>query len=269
MLINKVTNAMLERNPSVKKGLEGFELMVEHDEKGKDFFFKPMSGNHANKLITLSEYPIQQSQFLVPSGLYKDVYFDSKNFDEQYQDEYEYILKRFVAKLGKGSTSKVFKSKEEWNEYRASAKTSGEIDGGMLTDSARIGAESTSSNKENNSTKHTKERALESFQPKCSKEDIKRWIEEERINIKALPQTLRLMFEEFLDKGCLQMVYSEKETIQTQSEHIEKKAKKVKAALEVKLYSLSSQFEDVCEVASKKAIKLETYIHVHLKHNGA
>ncbi len=78
------------------------------------------------------------------------------------------------------------------------------------------------------------------------------------------------MFEEFLDTGCLQMLYSEKETIQIQSEHIAKKATKVEAALQaVKLVSLSAQFEDVCEIASKKAMKLETYIYVHLKHDGA
>ncbi|BAM12500.1 hypothetical protein HCN_1290 [Helicobacter cinaedi PAGU611] len=73
------------------------------------------------KIITLKEYADSKgetfAQYIVLSGLYKNVYFEADKFEEQYWGEYEKILERFVMKLGKGSIAEVFATKEEREEY--------------------------------------------------------------------------------------------------------------------------------------------------------
>ncbi|BAM12499.1 hypothetical protein HCN_1289 [Helicobacter cinaedi PAGU611] len=74
---------------------------------------------------------------------------------------------------------------------------------------------------------HKKERSsksrqsIQSFRSKCSKEEIKDWIDKERIDIDSLPTHLCNMIKEFLDSGQLHIIYKKEEKF-TQREEIKK-----------------------------------------------
>lgn len=271
ILIDEVTRELLNRNPSVKDELKEFELVVQNDKALSNKFIMPMNGNNINQLIPIPNYVSKDesfAEFLVASELYKDVYFSSKTSDEQYRKEYKYILKRFVTKLGGGSTCEFFESREELREFKNKVNKQGKIGGS----GKGIGVEIEGGYEDTDGGKYVRKVAnkfqMTTFQPKCSKEEVEKWIAKERINVRGLPDQFRMMIEEFLEKGCLQVEYSETEEMSMETERIRSKISNVKANIRHAIASIKASFESAFETASKEKMQSEIHFYVHFKHDG-
>lgn len=135
---------------------------------------------------------------------------------------------------------------------------------------------------------HKKERSsksrqsIQSFRSKCSKEEIKDWIDKERIDIDSLPTHLCNMIKEFLDSGQLHIIYKKEEKF-TQREEI-KKDKELEVDVGIPFFKrwlpflskkgfdpfqhIRAHIKYLQQELKKKELKKEVFIYVHLKHDG-
>lgn len=239
VLVDGVTKSSLEENPKIKERIN-FPIQ-QHKDCRKELFVKPARSNDKNKLIPISEYQkkeigIEVLEMLVPSELYHNVYFNAKDYSEQYWDEFKRILEEFSVKIGGDSEVKFFRNEEEYSKYRKDVGCKSETNVNVKPMGAN-GQDQFMSNLEADSkmayqsnqektiyNRSAKKSFLKSSQPKCSQEEIKKWIEEERINIDSLPVQLKVAIKDFLDKGYLDIEFHEREKISKEIHSVVKKS---------------------------------------------
>lgn len=275
ILVDEVTQSMMKHNPQEINSSYETAIATTLDKKG--YCIRPCSGN---KNITIAEYVASASkgdtfvQYIVPSGLYKNVYFEAKNFDKQYWEEYVNILTVFVTRLGGGSVVDVY-YKTERNENVSNEATKngfvfGALKGKTQTETSKITEES-----------FEKLKHIEANNPKCSKKDIEQWIEQERIDVESLPKHLRDMIKIFLDKGRLESKCLDVEKIYTKTEEMIEKIMNLKVNVKTSWFNrllrkspiqlfedIDAHIQDLQKTFKKVQIKKEIRIEAHFKHDG-
>lgn len=278
MLVDRATNLRIEEYPSIKPIItnnEQFDIISSLDQLD-GYYVKPFRGNAKGKLVPMAQYAqyiaLQGGEFikpLVPSELYENVYFEAESFGQQYWEEYEMIVKRFIIKLGgNGSTHKIFWSKEKFESYKYRQALKAEVEGGYKGITAKGEVNSSDKQSQEPAKTHTKEATATSFQPKCSVEEVRQWIEENKINVEALPSQLQIIIKEFLERGCLQYRYEEKESISTSISKTQESMLNIQAQLNTLPLSLQTSLKHSIQEASTKSTKTEVYLCIECKHDG-
>lgn len=278
MLVDRATNLHIEEYPSIKPIItnnEQFDIISSLDQL-KGYYVKPFRGNAKGKLVPMAQYAqyitLQGGEFikpLVPSELYENVYFEAESFEQQYWEEYEMIVKRFIIKLGgNGSTHKIFWSKEKFESYKYRQALKAEVEGGYKGITAKGEVNSSDKQSQESAKYHSKEATATSFQPKCSVEEVRRWLEENKINVEALPSQLQIIIKEFLERGCLQYRYEEKESISTSISKTQESMLNIQAQLNTLPLSLQTSLKRSIQEADTKSTKTEVYLYIECKHDG-
>ena len=275
MLVDKVTEiAIKEDNPSTKAIISNngeFDIVASLEQL-EGYYVKPFSGNSRGKLVPMAQYiALQGGEFikpLVPSELYENVYFEAANFEQQYLEAYGEIVKVFNNKLGGGSKLSVRYKGEKLESYQKEQDSSTEAQARVKI--AEAGASGKASEQESReaSNIHTKEATATSLQPKCSVDEIKRWLEQEKINVEALPSQLKIIIKEFLDRGCLQYRYEEKESISSRISAMQTSMFNMQLKLNTLPLSLKTSLNNSIQEASTQSSKTEVYLCIECKHDG-
>ncbi|WP_304210103.1 hypothetical protein [Helicobacter canis] len=275
MLVDKVTEiAIKEDNPSTKAIISNngeFDI-VASPEQLEGYYVKPFSGNSRGKLVPMAQYiALQGGEFikpLVPSELYENVYFEVANFEQQYLEAYGEIVKAFNNKLGGGSKLSVRYKGEKLESYQKEQESS--IEAQARVKIVEVGASGKASEQESReaSNIHTKEATATSLQPKCSVDEIKRWLEQEKINVEALPSQLKIIIKEFLDRGCLQYCYEEKESISSSISATQTSMFNMQLKLNTLPLSLKTSLNNSIQEASTQSTATEVYLCIECKHDG-
>lgn len=275
MLVDKVTEiAIKEDNPSTKAIISNngeFDI-VASPEQLEGYYVKPFSGNSRGKLVPMAQYiALQGGEFikpLVPSELYENVYFEVANFEQQYLEAYGEIVKAFNNKLGGGSKLSVRYKGEKLESYQKEQDSS--IEAQARVKIVEVGASGKASEQESReaSNIHTKEATATSLQPKCSVDEIKRWLEQEKINVEALPSQLKIIIKEFLDRGCLQYCYEEKESISSSISATQTSMFNMQLKLNTLPLSLKTSLNNSIQEASTQSTATEVYLCIECKHDG-
>lgn len=273
MLVDRPTEISITENNPQAKDIIAKDFDIESNlAKLEGYYIKSTSGNTKGKLVPLAEYATLQNDTmikpLVPSELYENVYFEAESFEQQYWEEYEAIVKQFILKLGNGSSWKVCYSKEEFESYKKEQKTRAEIDGRYKVVGGEVKVDSSDKQSQESAKSHSKEVNMASFQPKCSVDEIERWLEQEKINVEALPSQLKIIIKEFLDRGCLQYRYEEKESISTSISKTQESMLNIQAQLNTLPLSLKTSLNNSIQEASTKSTKTEVYLCIECKHDG-
>lgn len=273
MLVDRPTEISITENNPQAKGIIAKDFDIESNlAKLEGYYVKSTSGNTKGKLVPLAEYATLQNDTmikpLVPSELYENVYFEAESFGQQYWEEYEAIVKQFILKLGNGSSWKVCYSKEEFESYKKEQKTRAEIGGRYKVVGGEVKVDSSDKQSQESAKSHSKEVNMASFQPKCSVEEVRRWLEENKINVEALPSQLKIIIKEFLDRGCLQYRYEEKESISTSISKTQESMLNIQAQLNTLPLSLKTSLNNSIQEASTKSTKTEVYLYIECKHDG-
>lgn len=273
MLVDRPTEISITENNPQAKGIIAKDFDIESNlAKLEGYYVKSTSGNTKGKLVPLAEYATLQNDTmikpLVPSELYENVYFEAESFGQQYWEEYEAIVKQFILKLGNGSSWKVCYSKEEFESYKKEQKTRAEIGGRYKVVGGEVKVDSSDKQSQESAKSHSKEVNMASFQPKCSVEEVRRWLEENKINVEALPSQLKIIIKEFLDRGCLQYRYEEKESISTSISKTQESMLNIQAQLNTLPLSLKTSLNNSIQEASTKSTKTEVYLCIECKHDG-
>lgn len=273
MLVDRPTEISITENNPQAKGIIAKDFDIESNlAKLEGYYVKSTSGNTKGKLVPLAEYATLQNDTmikpLVPSELYENVYFEAESFGQQYWEEYEAIVKQFVLKLGNGSSWKVCYSKEEFESYKKEQKTRAEIGGRYKVVGGEVKVDSSDKQSQESAKSHSKEVNMASFQPKCSVEEVRRWLEENKINVEALPSQLKIIIKEFLDRGCLQYRYEEKESISTSISKTQESMLNIQAQLNTLPLSLQTSLKHSIQEASTQSTKTEVYLYIECKHDG-
>ena len=205
---------------------------------------------------------------LVPSELYENVYFEAANFEQQYLEAYGEIVKAFNNKLGGGSKLSVRYKGEKLESYQKEQESSIEVRARVKI--VEVGASGKASEQESReaSNIHTKEATATSLQPKCSVDEIKRWLEQEKINVEALPSQLKIIIKEFLDRGCLQYCYEEKESISSSISATQTSMFNMQLKLNTLPLSLKTSLNNSIQEASTQSTATEVYLCIECKHDG-
>lgn len=275
MLVDKVTEiAIKEENPSTKAIISNngeFDIVASLEQL-EGYYVKPFSGNSRGKLVPMAQYiALQGGEFikpLVPSELYENVYFEAANFEQQYLEAYGEIVKAFNNKLGGGSKLSVRYKGEKLESYQKEQDSS--IEAQARVKIVEVGASGKASEQESReaSNIHTKEATATSLQPKCSVDEIKRWLEQEKINVEALPSQLKIIIKEFLDRGCLQYCYEEKESISSRISATQTSMFNMQLKLNTLPLSLKTSLNNSIQEASTQSSKTEVYLCIECKHDG-
>lgn len=273
MLVDRPTEISITENNPQAKDIIAKDFDIESNlAKLEGYYIKSTSGNTKGKLVPLAEYATLQNDTmikpLVPSELYENVYFEAESFGQQYWEEYEAIVKQFILKLGNGSSWKVCYSKEEFESYKKEQKTRAEIDGRYKVVGGEVKVDSSNKQSQESAKSHSKEVNMASFQPKCSVEEVRQWIEENKINVEALPTQLQIIIKEFLERGCLQYRYEEKESISISISATQKSMKKLQANIEALPFEFAANLKHSIQEASTKSTKTEVYLCIECKHDG-
>lgn len=274
MLVDRPTEISITENNPQAKDIIAKDFDIESNlAKLEGYYVKSTSGNTKGKLVPLAEYATLQNDTmikpLVPSELYENVYFEAESFGQQYWEEYEMIVKRFIIKLGgNGSTHKIFWSKEKFESYKYRQALKAEVEGGYKGITAKGEVNSSDKQSQESAKTHTKEATATSFQPKCSVEEVRQWIEENKINVEALPNQLQIIIKEFLERGCLQYRYEEKESISISISATQKSMKKLQANIEALPFEFAANLKHSIQEASTKSTKTEVYLCIECKHDG-
>lgn len=273
MLVDRPTEISITENNPQAKDIIAKDFDIESNlAKLEGYYIKSTSGNTKGKLVPLAEYATLQNDTmikpLVPSELYENVYFEAESFGQQYWEEYEAIVKQFILKLGNGSSWKVCYSKEEFESYKKEQKTRAEIDGRYKVVGGEVKVDSSNKQSQESAKSHSKEVNMASFQPKCSVEEVRRWLEENKINVEALPNQLQIIIKEFLERGCLQYRYEEKESISTSISKTQESMLNIQAQLNTLPLSLQTSLKHSIQEASTKSTKTEVYLCIECKHDG-
>lgn len=275
ILVDEVTQSMIKHNPQEINPSYETAIATELD---KNCYIRPYSGNKSGQNITIAEYVALKrdtfAQYIVSSGLYKNVYFEAKNFDKQYWEEYVNILAAFVTILGGGSVLDVY-CKTECIENVSDKNTKSGSLFGMLKGKTQTETSKTISN-EKQHLKH-----LTANNPKCSKKDIEQWIEQEKINVDALPMHLRTLIKKFLAEECLEGEYSETERECATTMKMINKIKSLKIDANTSSWfkrlrkppfspfkAINTHIESLQKTFKKVEIKKEIKVEAHFKHNG-
>ena len=275
MLVGRVTEiAIKEENPSTKAIISNngdFDI-VSSLEQLEGYYVKPFSGNSRGKLVPMAQYiALQGGEFikpLIPSELYENVYFEVESFEQQYWEEYEAIVRQFILKLGNGSSWKVCYNKDEFESYKKEQKTRAEIGGIYKVIGGEVKVDSSNKQSQESAEIHSKEVNMASFQPKCSVDEIKRWLEQEKINVEALPSQLKTIIKEFLDRGCLQYCYEEKESISSSISAMQTSMFNMQLKLDTLPLSLKTSLNNSIQEAITQSSKTEVYLCIECKHDG-
>lgn len=273
MLVDRPTEISITENNPQAKDIIAKDFDIESNlAKLEGYYIKSTSGNTKGKLVPLAEYATLQNDTmikpLVPSELYENVYFEAESFGQQYWEEYEAIVKQFILKLGNGSSWKVCYSKEEFESYKKEQKTRAEIDGRYKVVGGEVKVDSSNKQSQESAKSHSKEVNMASFQPKCSVEEVRRWLEENKINVEALPNQLQIIIKEFLERGCLQYRYEEKESISTSISKTQESMLNIQAQLNTLPLSLKTSLNNSIQEASTQSTKTEVYLCIECKHDG-
>ena len=273
MLVDRPTEISITENNPQAKDIIAKDFDIESNlAKLEGYYVKSTSGNTKGKLVPLAEYATLQNDTmikpLVPSELYENVYFEAESFGQQYWEEYEAIVKQFILKLGNGSSWKVCYSKEEFESYKKEQKTRAEIDGRYKVVGGEVKVDSSDKQSQESAKSHSKEVNMASFQPKCSVEEVRRWLEENKINVEALPNQLQIIIKEFLERGCLQYRYEEKESISTSISKTQESMLNIQAQLNTLPLSLQASLKHSIQEASTQSTKTEVYLCIECKHDG-
>lgn len=273
MLVDRPTEISITENNPQAKDIIAKDFDIESNlAKLESYYIKSTSGNTKGKLVPLAEYATLQNDTmikpLVPSELYENVYFEAESFGQQYWEEYEAIVKQFILKLGNGSSWKVCYSKEEFESYKKEQKTRAEIDGRYKVVGGEVKVDSSNKQSQESAKSHSKEVNMASFQPKCSVEEVRQWIEENKINVEALPSQLQIIIKEFLECGCLQYRYEEKESISTSISKTQESMLNIQAQLNTLPLSLQTSLKHSIQEASTQSTKTEVYLCIECKHDG-
>ena len=275
MLVDKVTEiAIKEENPSTKAIISNngeFDI-VASPEQLEGYYVKPFSGNSRGKLVPMAQYiALQGGEFikpLVPSELYENVYFEAANFEQQYLEAYGEIVKAFNNKLGGGSKLSVRYKGEKLESYQKEQESSIEAQARVKVVEAGASGKASEQESREASNIHTKEATATSLQPKCSVDEIKRWLEQEKINVEALPSQLKIIIKEFLDRGCLQYCYEEKESISSRISAMQTSMFNMQLKLNALPLSLKTSLNNSIQEASTQSSKTEVYLCIECKHDG-
>lgn len=275
MLVDKVTEiAIKEDNPSTKAIISNngeFDI-VASPEQLEDYYVKPFSGNSRDKLVPMAQYiALQGGEFikpLVPSELYENVYFEVANFEQQYLEAYGEIVKAFNNKLGGGSKLSVRYKGEKLESYQKEQDSSIEAQARVKIVEADASGKASEQESREASNIHTKEATATSLQPKCSVDEIKRWLEQEKINVEALPSQLKIIIKEFLDRGCLQYCYEEKESISSSISATQTSMFNMQLKLNTLPLSLKTSLNNSIQEASTQSTATEVYLCIECKHDG-
>ena len=273
MLVDRPTEiSITENNPQAKDIIAKDFDIVASLEQLEGYYVKSTSGNTKGELVPLAKYADLQNgamiKPLVPSELYKNVYFEAANFERQYWEEYEAIVRQFILKLGNGSSWKVCYNKDEFESYKKEQKTRAEIGGIYKVIGGEVKVDSSNKQSQESAEIHSKEVNMASFQPKCSVDEIKRWLEQEKINVEALPSQLKTIIKEFLDRGCLQYRYEEKESISSSISATQESMLNIQAEVKTLPLSLQASLEHSIQNASTQSSKTEVYLCIECKHDG-
>lgn len=275
MLVDKVTEiAIKEDNPSTKAIISNngeFDI-VASPEQLEGYYVKPFSGNSRGKLVPMAQYiALQGGEFikpLVPSELYENVYFEAANFEQQYLEAYGEIVKAFNNKLGGGSKLSVRYKGEKLESYQKEQESSIEAQARVKIVEADASGKASEQESREASNIHTKEATATSLQPKCSVDEIKRWLEQEKINVEALPSQLKIIIKEFLDRGCLQYCYEEKESISSSISATQTSMFNMQLKLNTLPLSLKTSLNNSIQEASTQSTATEVYLCIECKHDG-
>lgn len=275
MLVDKVTEiAIKEDNPSTKAIISNngeFDI-VASPEQLEGYYVKPFSGNSRGKLVPMAQYiALQGGEFikpLVPSELYENVYFEAANFEQQYLEAYGEIVKAFNNKLGGGSKLSVRYKGEKLESYQKEQESSIEVQARVKIVEADASGKASEQESREASNIHTKEATATSLQPKCSVDEIKRWLEQEKINVEALPSQLKIIIKEFLDRGCLQYCYEEKESISSSISATQTSMFNMQLKLNTLPLSLKTSLNNPIQEASTQSTATEVYLCIECKHDG-
>lgn len=275
MLVDKVTEiAIKEDNPSTKAIISNngeFDIVASLEQL-EGYYVKPFSGNSRGKLVPMAQYiALQGGEFikpLVPSELYENVYFEAANFEQQYLEAYGEIVKAFNNKLGGGSKLSVRYKGEKLESYQKEQESSIEVQARVKIVEADASGKASEQESREASNIHTKEATATSLQPKCSVDEIKRWLEQEKINVEALPSQLKIIIKEFLDRGCLQYCYEEKESISSSISATQTSMFNMQLKLNTLPLSLKTSLNNSIQEASTQSTATEVYLCIECKHDG-
>lgn len=183
LVLDYDTKKLFEKNPQDTEPLtQGYEIILKDDSEFGDYLVKRNSNQ-----IPIKNLPENENLYLVHSGLRNNLFFPLKDFQILYRDEIKAVLFALAMKMGVKSYEFEFYEEEiNLEERRKRLKT------GVGGSFKKISAEAKASieKKENSDEKRFAEKLVKGNFPNnkaVSKEKLQQFIDEENINLNALP----------------------------------------------------------------------------------
>ncbi|WP_407379235.1 hypothetical protein [Helicobacter sp.] len=277
MLVDRPTKISIKENnssvllPNISNNGE-FDI-VSSLEQLEGYYVKPFRGNAKGKIVPMAQYiALQGCEFikpLIPSELYENVYFEAESFEQQYWEEYKAIAESFATTLGNNSMYKVFEKKVEAETYKKEQETKAKAGGRYKVIRAEGGVDLSDKQSQESAETFSQEASMTSLQPKCSIDEMKQWLEQKKINIPALPNTLQNLIEEFLNKGCLMCKIEVKKETSSTISATQKSINKLQANIEaLPPFEFAANLKRSIREASTQSSKTEVYLCIECKHDG-
>ncbi|MDA3077516.1 hypothetical protein OFO07_01080 [Campylobacter sp. JMF_06 NA1] len=185
LVLDYDTKKLFEKNPEDTEPLtqkKKYEIILKDDLEFGDYFVKRNSN-----LIPIKNLPEDENLYLVYSELRNNLFFPLKDFQILYRDEIKAVL--FALAMKMGAKSYEFEFYEEEINLEERKKT---LETGVGGSFKKISAEAKASieKKENSDEKRFAEKLVKGNFPNnkaVSKEKLQQFIDEENINLNALP----------------------------------------------------------------------------------
>lgn len=220
MLVDGQTKYNLEHNPSWEKLFRDFKICEKENLLGSEL----VRENHHQVAIAESK----DNRFYAPSLLYHNLYYPLEQYNEMYQEDLKYLIGAFAVRMGAKSilyskleeqyqvdTTKFEAQFKGTLDLRAAVnflalfcdpKVSGLIESvmGKWTEPTPIDINDSLS-QQNTEEKKDLHKSLQEHRnlnyESMSKEELRAWINQEKIDIKALPSHFRIHVERYLETG--------------------------------------------------------------------
>ena len=191
------TKIDMEENPEATKPItQECDVIVVDDTSLKDIWVKTDKGTSPIKIKDAT------NMILAKSNLYKNRYYNLKNYNELYMEELIAIILDFALKMGAKHFSVSYKKVEtelsgqeicflqEANSVKSGIK--GNVEIGTETNTSKT-----------SETKHDIQEEHKNLKDNIplSKEKLKKWIENENIDLNALPSFLGRYIKQYLVVG--------------------------------------------------------------------
>ena len=193
LVLDYDTRTLYKKNPKDTEPLtQGYEIILKDDSEFGDYLVKRKSNQ-----IPIKKLPENENLYLVHSELRNNLFFPLKDFQELYREEFKGIMIDISKRIGAKRYKFEFFEKEIDMETRRDKKN-GNINGNYEDIEAEIGI--LKEKEEGKKAKQKKGIYSESdLSPNpIPKEELQKFIDEEEINLNALPTEFLRVVKEYL-----------------------------------------------------------------------